>query len=215
MFPNARDGVKKIRTSSLLVLITAVIALVIGILTALAGKSAKDGTLDFTGVAGAGVLGIISAVLLLIAFILDLLGLSRASRDEKSFKNALLLTLAGIVLSVVSGAFANNATINGIFTTVNDLIGVAVFVMVVRGIMNLAAKLNKEDIQKKGGRLIKTLAVVYVLAVIAGLVATIMQRNTTTLAIAGILLLVSAVLEIIVYLSYFGYLGKAVKMLEE
>ena len=215
MFPNALDGIKKIRTAELLVLITAVIALVLGGLTLGAGRSNNTDVINGATVAGAGVLGVISAVLLLVAFILDLIGLSRASKDEKSFKNALMLTLAGIVLSVVSGALTKNATVSGIVSTVNDLIGVAVFVMVVRGIMNLAGKLDREDIQKKGAGLIKTMAAVYVLGIIAALVATLLQRNQTTMTIAGILLIVSGVLEIIVFLTYFGYLGKAVKMLEK
>ena len=214
MFPDAQDGIKKIRTADLLVLITAVISLVLGILSFLAGKTAGDGTIDFTGIAGAGILGAIAAILFFVAFILDLVGLSRASRDEKSFKNALVLTLLGIIVSVVAGAFSKNATLNGIFTTVSDLINVAVFVMVVRGIMNLARRLSREDMQKKGGRLIKMMAAVYVIAVVVGLIGTLMQRNPTTLTIASILLLAGAVLEIIVFLSYFGYLGKAVKMLD-
>ena len=215
MFPNALDGVKKIRTAELFILITAVIALVLGGLTIGAGRSGNTDTVNGATIAGAGILGVISAVLLFAAFILDLLGLSRASKDEKSFKNALLLTLAGIVLSVVSGVLTKNATVSGIVSTVNDLIGVAVFVMVVRGIMNLAGKLDRDDIRKKGAGLIKTMAAVYVLGIIAALVATLLQRNQTTMTIAGILLIVSGVLEIIVYLTYFGYLGKAVKMLEK
>jgi hypothetical protein len=215
MFPNALDGVKKIRTAELFILITAVIALVLGGLTIGAGRSGNTDTVNGATIAGAGILGVISAVLLFAAFILDLLGLSRASKDEKSFKNALLLTLAGIVLSVVSGVLTKNATVSGIVSTVNDLIGVAVFVMVVRGIMNLAGKLDRDDIRKKGAGLIKTMAAVYVLGIIAALVATLLQRNQTTMTIAGILFIVSGVLEIIVFLRYFGYLGKAVKMLEK
>jgi phosphatidylglycerophosphate synthase len=87
--------------------------------------------------------------------------------------------------------------------------------MVVRGIISLAKKVGDDEMITKGNALLTKAVAVYVVAVVAGLIGTLLKKSPTAMTIAGILLLISAVLAIIVYITYLKYLGKAVRMLEK
>ena len=211
-YPNAYEGVKKIRTAQLFMLVIAVIGIVLAIMTAIAGgtKSIEGGTL-----AGAGVIALIAGILAIVAFVINLIGLSKASKDEGNFRTALTMTIVGIVVSVISSAFSGNTMVNGILELVGNAISVFVMMYVVRGIMSLARNLGNDEMISKGKSILTKVVTVYVIAIIVGLIGTVLQGNQTAMVIAGILLLIAEVLDIIVFITYIKYLTKAVAMLEK
>jgi len=186
-FPNALDGIKKIRTAEILGIIVALVA---------------------------AVTGIIAGILSIIAFIMRLVGYSRAGKDEPSFKTALYVAIAGIVLSVLSSVFAKNATISAIFKVLIDVCQPIATYLVITGIMNLAGKLGNTEMKERGTKLFKIIIAMYVIAIIIDIVSAIFGKNATTAAISGVLGIVAAVLSIVTLVLYLGYLKRAVQMLE-
>ena len=54
------------------------------------------------------------AILLIIAAIMNIIGVNRASKDEAAFKNALIALLFGIAANILVSVFSNNSAINSI-----------------------------------------------------------------------------------------------------
>ena len=210
-FPNAHEGVKKIRTAELLYLIIAIGGFITAIMITVATAS-KDKS-KMTG--GLAVLATALGIIAIVAFIINLIGLSKASKDDRGFKDALIFTLVGIILGALSSVFSKDPTITGVIDVVSNLINVLVMVFVVRGIMNLATKLGRNDMIDKGNGILKKVVVVHVIGLVINLIGTLLQRTDTVMTIAAVLLLVAGVIDVIVYFAYLKYLGKAVVMLEQ
>ena len=210
-FPYAYEGVKKIRTAELLYLIIAIGGLATAVMVAVASASKAEGAMA----AGIAVLALALGIIAIVAFIINLIGLSRASKDEKSFKNALLLTLLGIILGFVSSAFSKNTMVTGLVDAVSSFLNVLIMIFVVRGVMNLATKLGNDEVIAKGNSILKKVIVVHMIGIIISVVGTVMQKSDTVMMIAAILLLIAAIIDVIVFFAYLKYLGKAVVMLEQ
>lgn len=217
-FPNALDGIKKIRTAEILGIIVALLGAVGGGLVLGAVKSANsvENAVNAGGSAiiGGGLIATIAGILAIIAFIMRLVGYSRAGKDEPSFKTALYVAVAGIVLSVLSSVFAKNATISAIFKVLIDVCQPIATYLVITGIMNLAGKLGNTEMKERGTKLFKIIIALYVIAIIIEIISAIFGKNTTTAAISGVLGIVAAVLSIVTLVLYLGYLKRAVQMLE-
>ena len=217
MFPNAYKGVKKLYSAeilSLIVIIMSIISAVLLIVSAALLQAQPEVELagGLLGVLGLVVV-IASGVLALIAFIFNLIGLIQAKKDEYSFRVALYFTVLGIILSVFISAFSSKEFLYSIFSTGANLANLLTTIFIVMGIMALAAKLENDAMIQKGGFILKVIVCVEVLALIASIISTIFRFNAGQI-LAGVLLLVSGVLNIVAYFIYLGYLSKAKKMLK-
>ena len=214
-FTNAYQGVKKIFAAEILSLICSICATVtlalpvVGVIAA--ANNSQGGTVASLG--GSAVLAIASMVLAIIAFIFKLIGVNKASKDEPLFKIALYLILAGIAVSVAGGIFNSNATASSIFSALGEVVNLGVTIFIIQGIKNLAAKLGDEKMVKKGDTIFKYIIAIYVLVIIAQIVAMILQ-NSAALVVALVIIVITGILEIIQYILYLSYLSKAKKMLE-
>ena len=203
-FPNAFKGVSKIFIAQLLVLVAEVVAIVVNSLYA-----AQNNTVNGL-IAG---LGVAVGVITIIAFILNLLGLIDAKKDEGAFGTALFIVIAGIVLSCISVAFPADGTAAEVFKQLSNICEVLVTFYVITGIINLAKKLNDGEMAAKGKKIITMVVVAWALAIIAGLVGGLLKGNEAAVAVAAILLLIGAVVGTIAVILYVLYLAKAKKML--
>lgn len=179
---------------------------------ALAAAASKSDTGTFASLGGFAVFAIGSIVLAIIAFILKLIGVSKASKDEPAFKIAFYMIFVGIAASVVSGIFSSNPTVHSIVALVIDIIDLAVTVYIIQGIMNLAKKLNDESMVDKGKNIFIIIIVIYMLIIIAQIVNLIIG-SVAALVISAVVIIVSGILSIIQYFLYLSYLNKAKKML--
>ena len=211
-FPNAQAGVKKIFTAEILALITSICLTAALAFGYLATKTVTaDGEVIAEGglVAAAGgllIFGIAGAVLAIISFIIKIIGVNSASKDESYFKTALYLIIAGLVVSAI-GSFLSDTSIKTVFSSIGDVINLAVTCFIIQGIRNLADKLNNGDMNAKGATIFKIIIVVNAIIIIASIIAIFSKT------IAGILTVVSAVLNIVQYIIFLTYLSKAKKML--
>ena len=120
-FPNAFRGVKKIWLAEMLMLLAAIVGIIIVIVMAANGTMVGEDIVINEGVkTPIAVLGIVTAVIALVAFILNLIGLINANNDDSAFRIALLVTILGIVASAISAIWSNTL---GTFFIGDDLWG--------------------------------------------------------------------------------------------
>ena len=210
-FPNAAKGVKQIFTAQVLALIASICGAVAGGFLTTAGADGSAGS-EATAVI-IGVVTLAAGMLVLISFILNLVGLNAARKDDQAFHTAFILTLVGIVIALVQSGFSSNTQLTSLFDTLNTICQLLISYFVIKGIMSLAGKLGKQSMVDRGSRVIKMVIAVWVVAIIAGLVGSFFSNNESMLAVAGIMLLVAGVVSIIAYFLYLGYLSRAKKML--
>ena len=108
-FPNAFRGIKKIWLAELLMLLF-VAASIISVVVAVTNSSLVDEkvVLNSSAETTVGLLVIVTGLLVLVAFVLNLVGLINARTDDSAFRIALLVTLLGIAASVVQVIWSKN-----------------------------------------------------------------------------------------------------------
>ncbi len=216
LFPNAHNGVKKIYTAEVLSLIGSIL-LVVAAIFGVAAASFADADTGAGAVAGTAagflVLGLAGSVLSVIAFILNLVGIISAMKDEATFKTALIFTIVGIAAAVLSGAFSSNSTVSDFLQIIINLSELFVALYVVQGIMNLATKLKDSNMAERGNKVRWWLVITFCIPTVIKLVSAIVALNEAG-AVANMLSLVSSVLMVVAYFIYLSYLGRAKKMLE-
>ena len=212
-YPDAYSGIKKLFTAEILNIVVAVLGIIAGGTLIAAVKNAADIESGTATVLGAGALGLIAGIVALVSFILQLVGLSQAGKDEKNFKNALLAALAGIVISILSSAFSKNAFLTGLFSMLGTVCNLLITLMVINGIISLAKKLGNEEIERKGNNILKILVLVYVITAVVELLSGIFGKNAVS-SITGVFSIVAGIFAVLAAIFYISLLSKAAKMLE-
>ncbi|MBE6997134.1 MAG: hypothetical protein E7427_03080 [Ruminococcaceae bacterium] len=214
MFPNAYNGVKKIYTAELLSLIGTICLLIAAILVlvGIAASTVSDGT-AVAGVVGGGFLGIAASVLMFISFIMNLVGLSNAAKDETAFKNALIVSVVGIVASVAMGAIPSGSLVADLCETVTQICQLLVTLLVCNGIINLAQRMGEPAMAEKGNTARKMLMAMWIVAIVVDIVSTLIDRGGTPSTISSILSIVALVVSIVSYIFYLRLLSSARTML--
>ena len=209
-FPNAFAGVKKLYTSEIL----ALIALIFALITAIAGFftiGVIDAGVEEAVNAGLGVTGvftILTAILSLICFILNLVGLGQAGKDEPAFKYALYVSLLGIVVSVAAGLVPEGFG-KEILSVINEIVLLLVPVLSIAGIMSLSKQYMNSDMENRGNSLLKLMSASIIIAGVADIIYRFFANGAIVLGIIAI------VIDLAASLIYLGYLNRARKMLAE
>ena len=218
-FPNAYDGVKKIYTAEIL----SIVAGVLGILTAIMGVFAAAALTTGTGGgmlaglvtgAGAGVLGFIMLILMIVAFIMNILGVSSASKDEEMFSQAMMWIIIGIVVNVASTLLGGIKLLSGLLGIVSTFASFMVTYSVLKGIISISSNICDSAVAAAAENSVRFLMLTYLLSAVFGLVGTILSSFGTGGGIlAAILTVIEIVFQLVSYFIYFGVLGKAKDML--
>ena len=212
-FPNAFRGVKKIWLAEMLMLLAAIVGIIIVIVMAANGTMVGEDIVINEGVkTPIAVLGIVTAVIALVAFILNLIGLINANNDDSAFRIALLVTILGIVASAISAIWSNNETLNKWMDTALTICSMFASYYVLTGIANLAEKMS--DAATKAVAL-KSRTLVegsFCATALFKLIISIFKiQNGST--IYTILSVVALLLELVSYVLYLRALSKGKKML--
>ena len=151
------------------------------------------------------VIPVVGAILAIIGFVMNLLALYGASKLEQGYHTAFILSIVGIVVSIIS-AFAKGfvGTLVGIVSTVVSL-GIIYFViMTTNGLL----KGNGDgEIAQKGEKVWKLNLICTVVSVVLSVVALIAP------GLAAVLAVIVAIVEIVAYILYLVYLNKSYKAL--
>ena len=239
-YPNAYSGVKKLFTAEVLSIIGVILlicasafgliavaaGIAAGTVEAEAASSLADAAVGFgipTVICGVG-----GAVLLLIAYILQIVGVGKAKKDEPMFKNAFLFifigiistaitTITGSLQTMVTGVFGQRTVeiFNVIFSNLSKIATILVMFYIITGIISLAEKIGNEKVANKGRTVINLIMVILVISLLATITANVFPKTGTNDVLLSILAVASLVIDVIAYIIYLTFLSKAKKMLKE
>lgn len=202
-YPNAYAGVKKLFASQLLNLVAGVYYLAAALLALNYNILEGENNVLYVILV---VAAIIAAVAGLASYVLQLVGLNQARKDERLFSKAFKFAILGVAVTVVlfltAGMFAEICA--GVNTAITLLVGV----FTITGVYSLADALNDTVVQKRGK---------LTLGVLTGVFAVVMLSSLVTIftddLISDIFTIVCAALDIFGYLVFLTYLSMAKKML--
>lgn len=222
-FPNAATGVKRIFTAQILQLIGTIcmvigcIILISGGVTAVLSKGSDSGLVAaLSQAAGASIFLVAYSILAIIAFIMQLVGIINAKKDEDSFKSALICTIIGIIAPIVGGLFVRvSPVVSSLCISFGNLMGLFVTIFIISGIIKLADQLNRGDVSTKGSNILKIIIVIAAISLILSIVSSFMLTNTAILVTAMILLAISMILSLVQYIMFLTLLSQGKKMLLE
>jgi len=212
-FPNAYKGVSKLFLAEILSLIASIVGVIAGVLAlGVVAMEEVDPSAVTDGViavgAGSAIIALVAGIVMIIAFVLTLVGLVQAKKDDDGFKLALIFALICIVLSIVSSILTSvNPYVSGWMSFVVTIFELCVFEYVVIGIMSLSNQLGDQGMVSFGAKVRMLISILYIILLIIRLFGNI------NVAFAGVVSIIGAILELVVYIGYLIYLAKAKKML--
>lgn len=222
-FPRARKGVRKIFVAEL---ITLFVGLATGFLSiffeseirllpqAIEGLT-KGGSLEMNGWIVLIIAGV-AVVLSLFASLINLIGYIQASRDETSFLGALIFMLLNAVLSGFATYFQqSNEVFAGAFTISASIAELFMIILTVKGLVNLSYNLNSRKMVARGNVLLRLIAVICLLSVVAEIVVFLFRLNVFVTSLLFAVLITNLVLSLVYYIIYLIYLSSCCAMLSE
>ena len=211
-YPNAFKGVSQIYKAELIAIL-AVICTGIGAILAIFGVGVADVGSEAVGKGFAitgGLFVIATAVLMIVSYILNIIGVGNAAKDESGFRSAMIAIIIGIVASIVAGIFSNKEVVCLLAQLVSKICDILVFWFCIGGIGNLADKLNDQVISDKADSFIKLIIGIYVAGIVLAIIGSFVKAGGF---LDGFIDVAGAVCSIIAYLSYLSLLKGARDML--
>ena len=207
MFDNAKKGIKKVYKAEILSIIATIIAIVAAVVLLVLGTVVKDGDVNFSDVVSTCSL-IFAAVLGIIAYILNFVGIGNASKDSEDFKNALYMTIAALVASIVSSILdSRGSSLAHAINVSEKILEMLIAYYVINGCIGIAKKLANAELEQLGNKTMKLYITVWILSVVLDVLVTILG---STSIIAGILGIIAMVLYLVSYVVYLKLLNRTI-----
>lgn len=213
-FPNAFDGVSKIRTSQIL----AVVATALLFISAILGlamiplSSGGPGNALYALLAAFGFVAMAAGIISIIALIINIIGINRASKDEPIFKTALIAVVVNILLSGIgSAAGENGSTLSDLMSILSSVAQVITCILIIRGIISLADQLGDGEMVERGNTTRNLVLCLFAVSLVLKAVSDFFIRGSGTAS--SILTLVAAILSLVQFIVYLSYLTRAKNML--
>lgn len=218
-FPNACKGLKKIFFAELISLIALVpYAVSLVLVQFLPEEINKNNAEMLPAEVVVTILSILSLVMMTVAYVLNVIGYVTASKDNESFKKAMLLTIAGMVLTVVSGIMENangNPILTNTFDSMENILDLLITLMTISGIVTLSVTYGDLRMVESGKALFKFLFAIYLPTLIAYVFVYLLRNTRSAAFLAVTVTFISFALNTVYSLLYLRYLYRAVNMLEE
>ena len=162
------------------------------------------------------------AILALILFIVQMVGLNQASKDELNFRTAFRVIILSIILGLAGSIFSaiNNDVAKEVGKYVaiaSDAASLVALEYTFRGIMGLSDKYGNQEMHQQGQKLIFIIWILWCVAMGLRIVGNIFNTNAADWVkiLVAVVTIVAAIAEIVVTLITYVYYRKAVKMLEK
>lgn len=216
-YPNAAKGIKKIWIAEILGILAVVLAIALVFMLAannvdtnMSGEEAAQ-MMETAKIAGpVVVLGFGMMLLMLASYLLNLIGISNAAKDEEGFKRALWVLLASMVFGIVAAILENsNAKVANWLKVPSTLFELVVIVYVLEGIGSLARNLGKSDIVDLSKQCKTWMMCALVLSAAAEVFVALGTEGSTLSTTSGV---AAALLQIVAYVVYLRVLNKARQM---
>ena len=203
-FPNALEGMKKIRTSTILSLCLAVLAA----LTFFCSMTQSEDVLPLLLI-----IVLAALVLSITAIILELVGISRAARDMNSFSSARTALIVGLVISVVSGFFSQDSVLRSVMSLLNSVCSIFATMLILQATVDLANVSQRSDVAERGQSMLR----VVIGLMVAGLVLAVVQLivPSSAQALNLVLSLARLALSLLQAFLLLRYYREVIEMLEE
>ena len=203
-FPNTFKGIQKIWIAEMLMLLASVLSIVL--LFVVANNSAVvEDVLVVAIDTPTQVLSIASAVLMIVAFVLNLIGIINCRKDDKYFVNALIATVLGVICGIVNAILGEWIE----FVMVMESCYASYYVLT--GVSNLSEAYPDPQTKKLVDKSRNWLLGSFCLSAILKLIVDIFNiQDGTPKTIMGI---VAVLAEIVSYVIYIMALNKSKKML--
>jgi hypothetical protein len=211
-YPNAYKGVSQIYKAELIAIL-AVVCTGIGAILAIFGVGVADVGSEAVGAGFAitgGLFVIATAVLMIVSYILNIIGVGNAAKDEIGFRSAMIAIIIGIVASIVAGIFSKNEVVCLLAQLVSKVCDVMVFWFCIGGIRNLADKMNDRGIANKADSFTKLIIGIYIAGIVLAIIGSFVKVGGF---LDGFIDVAGSVCSIVAYLSYLSLLKGAKDML--
>ena len=208
-YRNAKKGIDQIYKAELLAILGTVLLIVGAIVVLVAGNKGSEG-----GMVAGGIPALIGGILLIISYLINLVGLSNASKDDEYFKTAWIIALVTIVASAIQAVLNTKGLgIEWLFDLISRVGQVAIMVFVITGIGRIADKLGNSNVSRLSKNTINVTCGVYVLALIANLISDIFNAKAM-MTVAAVIAIIAGILSIISYIYYLRTLSQANQMFD-
>ncbi|MBQ9061419.1 MAG: hypothetical protein IJ121_01120 [Eubacterium sp.] len=208
-YTNSQKGIQKIFIGEILTLISAVISIIAMLLMLVNGSTLNTASSSAAANMSSGGLVFLSSALALAAFILTILGIAGASKDESNFKNALAALFVGIIANIAQTAVSGKgALVAGLFAVAATFCQFLVTYYIVSGTLNLARAVHDRDVQARGLETLKLILIFYAVILVLNIISTVLSAKTLTTA--GIITsLLATIASLAVGIVYLRLLNKA------
>ncbi|MBQ2626815.1 MAG: hypothetical protein IJG17_03455 [Eubacterium sp.] len=208
-YTNSQKGIQKIFIGEILTLVSVLISVIATILMFITGRSLNTAASSAAAGMSSGGLFFLSTALALAAFILTILGISSASKDENNFKNALAALFVGIIANIAQSAVSGKgALVAGLFVVVETFCQFLVTYYIVSGTLNLARSIHDREVQALGLDTLKLILLFYVVILVLNIISVALSAGT--LSAAGVITsLLAMIASLAVGIVYLRLLNKA------
>ena len=213
-FPNAYKGVKKIYIAELLMLFVAAAAIVMIVMMVAGGAGENLDTnqmkLSDTQAGVVGGLAIVVSLLAIVGFILMLVGVINAKKDDDNFKVALYAILLGIAISVVNALVKNQYPASEHWLTLaTSICSLFSTYFILSGIGSLAERMGDGKVKALADKARNVLCFTFAASYILKLIPEFIPDRTVSTVIS----VLGAVLEVVSYGFFLVVLSKGKRML--
>ena len=194
---NARAGFGKLFTAQILGIIAAFCSL-----------------LTLIPVLGPIIAGAAIAILGLIGYIMNLVGLNQAGKDDDLIKSAFGLAIFSLILGVAGGIlgalFSSMTWISSVVNMINSIISLVIIHHVLFGGANLNSALS--DKAASTWKIVMTVIIIDIIVAIGLIICGIIAGSTASGIIAIVIIVLTildVILDIVSYFMYLSFLARA------
>lgn len=206
---NAYYGVRKLRIAQILGIIATAVSVLMLLIMLPDGGRERSGVLLLLALA---VFGLSIAIL-----VMELSGVSQASRDERSFHKAMTVLIAALVIGFVDGfvnqLLGDDSPLDFILELAGKIVSIAGIYYIIQGIARLAVRLKDLPMAERGNRLFRLLLILQCSSLAVSIASKFISSGSSGGVLVTILLCAVFVLYIVGSVLYLRYLLQTEQML--
>ena len=208
-------GIKKVYISQIFAIIAALLIGCTELVTSvykniIKGSSEKDSWIMILSLA----VGVVLLAAVITSNLIGMIGYYQASKDDPLFKKSMYCALTSCILTVVGELLQiPNGMLYTVFTASAMIVEMFVMVFAIAGLVNLSESQGWSDLSEKGDRLLKLLAVTFIISAVNALIIRIFELSAESKMISFIINVIDSCLIIIRYILYLRYLKGNILML--
>ena len=208
-YPNASDGVKKIYMSEILALTASVIVVICSVIGMLCFDDPDLENLVII----MGVIIICALGLFVAGYLLQIVGIVRASKDEPAFKVSVIAIVAALITTILEAVFYGNYVGSFIVEIAGDVAKFFLVHYIIHGIMHIAEHLERPDMIKKGNFIFRIIYIAIGFEVIVRIFELIFGKEVGE-QLSMPFGVAANILQAAEYFMFLIYVGRANKMLK-